>query len=31
VFADLGFEQPDLELVKAQLSHTIATELATRR
>jgi predicted XRE-type DNA-binding protein len=31
VFADLGFEQPDLELAKAQLSHKIAEELAARR
>jgi len=31
VFADLGFEQPELELAKAQLSHTIATELAARK
>jgi predicted XRE-type DNA-binding protein len=31
VFADLGFEQPDLELAKAQLSHLIATELAARK
>lgn len=31
VFADLGFEQPDLELAKARLSHTIATEIAARK
>ena len=31
VFADLGFEQPDLELAKAQLSQKIAEELAARR
>ena len=31
VFADLGFEQPDLELAKAQLSHKIAEELAARK
>lgn len=31
VFADLGFDQPDLELVKAQLSHKIAKELAARK
>ncbi|HEY3080536.1 MAG TPA: helix-turn-helix transcriptional regulator [Chloroflexota bacterium] len=31
VFADLGFEQPDLELAKAQLSNKIAAELATRK
>jgi predicted XRE-type DNA-binding protein len=30
VFADLGFEQPELELVKARLSHTIATAIAAR-
>lgn len=31
VFADLGFEQPELELAKARLSHKIATEIATRK
>ena len=31
VFADLGFEQPDLELAKAQLSHKIAEILAARK
>ena len=31
VFADLEFEQPDLELAKARLSHMIATEIASRR
>jgi predicted XRE-type DNA-binding protein len=31
VFADLGFEQPGLELAKARLSHTIATEIAARK
>jgi predicted XRE-type DNA-binding protein len=31
VFADLGFEQPELELAKARLSHTIATEIAARK
>ena len=31
VFADLGFEQPELELAKADLSHKIAVELASRK
>jgi predicted XRE-type DNA-binding protein len=31
VFADLRFDQPELELAKARLSHTIATEIATRK
>src|SRR5688572_1283574 len=31
VFADLGFEQPELELAKARLSYTIATEIAARK
>lgn len=31
VFADLGFEQPDVELAKAQLSYRIAQELTARR
>ena len=30
-FADLGFEEPELELVKARLSAKIAAELAARR
>ena len=31
VYADLGFEQPELELAKAHLSHKIATEIAARK
>ena len=31
VFADLGFEQPELEMAKARLSHKIATEIAARK
>jgi predicted XRE-type DNA-binding protein len=31
VFADLGFEEPELEMAKAQLSHKIASEIANRK
>jgi len=31
VFADLGFDQPELELAKARLSHKIAAEITTRK
>jgi predicted XRE-type DNA-binding protein len=30
VFADLGFEEPEMELVKARLSSKIAEEIAAR-
>ena len=31
VFADLGFDQPELEQAKAHLSHKIASEIAARK
>jgi predicted XRE-type DNA-binding protein len=31
VFADLGFEQPELEMAKAHLSHKIALEITARK
>ena len=31
VFTDLGFEEPEVELAKARLSHKIATEIADRK
>jgi len=31
VFADLGFEQPELELAKAHLSHKIAADITARK